>query len=75
MFVGDTYILEKGIIVAIFKGVKVRCFGFSRSDIILPIASSFNASLALLYTMSCHLKVDQILRELSSARCKQNRFP
>ncbi len=48
MFVGDTYILEKGIIVAIFKGVKVRCFGFSRSDIILPIASSFNASLALL---------------------------
>lgn len=48
MFVGDTYILEKGIIVAIFKGVKVRCFGLSRSDVILPIASSFNASLALL---------------------------
>lgn len=47
MYVGDTYILENGIIVAIFEGVKVRCLGFSCSDVTLLITSSFNASLAL----------------------------
>ena len=35
MYVGDTYILESGMIVAIFEGVKVRCLGFSCSDIVL----------------------------------------
>lgn len=39
MYVGDTYILEDGAIVAIFEGVKVRCLGFSCSDVILLIIS------------------------------------
>lgn len=47
MYVGDTYILENGIIVAVFEGVKVRCWGFSCGDAILLTASSFNESLAL----------------------------
>lgn len=47
VYVGDTYILENGIIVAIFEGVKVRSLGFSCSDVILLTTSSFNASLAL----------------------------
>ena len=39
MYVGDTYILEDGRIVAIFEGVKVRCLSFSCSDVILLIIS------------------------------------
>lgn len=37
MYVGDTYVLEDGTIVAIFEGVRVRCLGFSCSDVILLI--------------------------------------
>ena len=48
MYVGDTYILENGIIVAVFEGVKVRYLAFSCSDVILLTAPSFNAFLGLL---------------------------
>ena len=47
MYVGDTYILENGIIVAIFEGVKVRCFGFLLQRCCFAEYLSFNASLAL----------------------------
>lgn len=47
VYVGDTYILENGMIVAIFEGVRVRCLGLSCNDVNLLTASSFNASLAL----------------------------
>ena len=57
-YVGDTYILENGTIVAIFEGVRVRCLGLSRNDVNLLTASSFNASLVLFWMISCPLKVD-----------------
>ena len=67
-FVGDTYILENGTIVAIFEGVRVRCFSLFRNEVDLLTAFSFNAFPALFWTISCRLKVNQMLRELSSAQ-------
>ena len=48
MYIGDTYILEDGIIVAIFEGVKVGYLGFPCSNVILLTDPSFKGSLVLL---------------------------
>lgn len=39
VYVGDTYILESGMIVAIFEGVRVRYLGLSRNDFCLTDCS------------------------------------
>ena len=66
MYAGDTYVLENRKIIAIFEGVKVR-LGLSSTHATLLTVPSFNVFGALFSTVSCHLGVNLMSRNLSSA--------